>query len=204
MKYHITHINLAFTLGMSFTALSRSSASCHHWLGCLICPRIPRKTSWNLLIWGSIWQTGAFFLLIFFLLQFSGHSERTSGKTRGDALISQRNKIPILVLTNLAEEAAAASLPRGSVMLGRSVHCFFCPLLLGWHGRSWHRQAGEGFTDFGSTEHNWYREGRSWYVVPQLCIRSDLRGQRATVPCHDLVRKGWKFNLSKCFYTPTA
>lgn len=97
MKYHITHINLAFTLGMSFTALSRSAASCHHWLGCFICPRIPRETSRSLFIWGSIWQTGAFFFLFFFFLQFSGHSETTTGKIRVMHWYHKETKSPFLL-----------------------------------------------------------------------------------------------------------
>lgn len=39
------------------------------------------------------------------------------------------------------------------------LHCFFCQLLLGWHGRSWSKEFGVGFTEFGTALGKRHKEG---------------------------------------------
>lgn len=78
------------------------------------------------------------------------------------------------------------------------------PLLLDWHGRSWHRQAGEAFTDFGTAEHSLHRKGRFWSAVPQLCARSHLRGQQATVLAMDWWGKDRNSTCPNAFTLPVT
>lgn len=205
MKYHITHQSGFHTWNEFHRALSQQSLMPSlTWL--LHLSQDPQRDllepvhlRQHLTDWG-------FFFLFFFLLQFSGHLvETTSGKTRGDALVSQRNKTAILVvLTNVVDKAAAASLPWGSVMLGSSVHCFVCPLLLGWHGRSWHKTSWRGVHRF------WYcraqpAQGGQVLVCCSTALHQESPHKPTSYsPCHDLVGKGWKLKLSKCFYTPTV
>lgn len=205
MKYHITHISLAFTLGMSFTALPRSATSCHHWLACLICPRIPREISWSLFIRGSIWQTGVFSSYFSFFNNLVDIQKQLQEKQRGDELVSRRNKSPFLLFWPMLQRRLQLHHSQDVLWcLAASSTLLLLPLLLDWHGRSWHRQAGEAFTDFGTAEHSLHRKGRFWSAVPQLCARSHLRGQQATVLAMDWWGKDRNSTCPNAFTLPVT
>lgn len=178
MKYHITHISLAFTLGMSFTALSCSAASCHHWLGCLICPRIPTETSWSLFIWGSIWQTRSFYSYFSFFNNLVDIQKQLQEKQRGDELVSRRNKSPFLLFWPMLQRR---------LQLHHSQEVLWClaaQYTASFAPSFWADMEDHG-TDkmerrFGTAKDSLHRKGRVWSAVPQLCVRSHLRGQQAT------------------------
>lgn len=189
MKYHITHISLAFTLGMSFTALPRSATSCHHWLGCLICPRIPREISWSLFIRGSIWQTGVFSSYFSFFNNLVDIQKQLQEKQRGDELVSRRNKSPFLLFWPMLQRR---------LQLHHSQDVLWC--LAAQYIASFAPPSGLTWKIMAQT--SWRGVHRFWYCRAQpaqegqvlVCCSTALcqeSPQRATSysPCHGLVRK---------------